>query len=119
MTDDDLTRLQRAVCRRYGASFVEANGQVAVGVAKDSRTGLFPIQGFRRRVEGESSGWHIWAGEVMSDAADFFRPISIIYLDEWCAGLKQYLALAPGWRFRIDRNGEHVWEDRSLLGIEG
>jgi hypothetical protein len=119
MTDDDLIRLQRAVCRRYGSQFVESHGHVKVGVAKDSRTGLIPIHGFRRVGEGDDSGWHIWAGEVMSDAADFFRPLSIVYLDEWCPGLKQYLGLAPGWRFRIDRQGEEVWADPSLLGSGG
>jgi hypothetical protein len=65
--------------------------------------------------EGHTSGWYIWAGKEFSNDPDFFVPIHIAHLIEWCPEAIKYLGLPPGWRFLFDKNYEDVWEDKKLI----
>lgn len=78
---------------------------------------MVPINGLRHPPEGDTTGWYIWAGEELSTATDFFVPLHVVHLDEWCPGAIPYLGLPPGWRFLIADGYEDVWFDPSLLDI--
>ena len=110
-------REQRRTCEKYGADFAESPQDSKVGIAANVRDGLKPINGLRHPPEGDTTGWYIWAGEDLSQDPDFFRPLHVRHLDEWCPAVKKYLGLAPGWRFLIANDYEDVWFDESLLGI--
>ena len=66
---------------------------------------------------GDTSGWYIWAGEEFSKDPNFFMPLHIGHLKEWCPEIVKYLGLGPGWRFLIAPGYEDVWEDKSLLNF--
>jgi hypothetical protein len=86
-----------------------------VGIARNVRDGLLPINGLRHPIEGETTGWYIWAGEDLSTDPDFFVPLHAAHLREWCPAAVRFLGLPPGWRFLVADSYEDVWEDSSLL----
>ena len=100
---------------KYGAPLVEAPENFKVGISRNVKDGLWPINGLRHPVEGNTTGWYIWAGEDFSTDPDFFIPLHVKHLEEWCPMVLKYLSLAPGWRFLVTENYEDVWEDKSLL----
>ena len=53
----------------------------------------------------------------MSDAPDYFKPLHVEHLKEWCPEVEKYLGLGPGWRVLIAGEYEDVWYDESLLDI--
>ncbi len=110
-----ITEQQKRICNKYGAPFVECSEVLRVGIARNVKTGLIPINGMRSPVEGNMTGWFIWAGEVFSEDEDFFVPLCVEHLTEWCPAVLPYLGLAPGWRFLIAGEYEDVWQDDSLL----
>jgi hypothetical protein len=113
-----LVELQRETCTRFGAEYVPTLIGDKVGIAEDIRSERLPINGLRHRPEGDTSGWYVWAGEEMSEATDFFVPLHVEHLDEWCPQIKKYLGLAPGWRFLIADDYEDVWFDPHLLDVD-
>ena len=74
-----------------------------------------PINGLRHPIEGETTGWYIWAGEEYSEGPDFFVPLHVEHLAEWTPLVLKYLGLPTGSRFLITADYEDVWEDKSLL----
>jgi hypothetical protein len=106
---------QRDVCKRYGAQFTPAPRDLKVGIATNIREGALPINGVRHPLAGDTTGWYIWAGEEPSDDPEFFLPLHVEHLREWCPAAIRFLGLPPGWRFQIADDYEDVWEDRSLL----
>jgi hypothetical protein len=112
-----LTTEQRTLCDRYGVSGLSSPSDSIIGVARNIRDGIWPINGLRHPPEGATCGWYIWAGEELSEEKDFFVPLHVKHLDEWCPEVLNYLGLPPGWRFLIAPDYEDVWEDRSLLAI--
>jgi len=109
---------QKEICSKYGAPFVEAPAHLRVGISLNVKDGIYPINGLRHPIEGSTTGWYIWAGEKFSEAEDFFVPLCVEHLNEWCPEIIKYLGLAPGWRFLIAPGYEDVWEDVSLLNVE-
>jgi hypothetical protein len=109
--------VQQEICRRYGADFAAIPETHKVGISTTVLSGLLPLNGLRHSPEGDTSGWYIWAGEELSESADFFQPLHIGHLDSWCPEVIKYLGLPPGWRFLLA--GEHVdvWFDKALLNI--
>ena len=47
---------------------------------------------------------------------DFYSPLCLSHLEEYCPIVIPYLCLPAGWAFQIDSAGyEDVWFDESLL----
>jgi hypothetical protein len=109
---------QRAVCQTYGMPFVRAPGHLKVGIARNVRDGLLPLNGLRHPPEGDTTGWYIWAGEELPADPDFFVPLHVDHLAEWCPDAIRYLGLPPGWRFLVAGDYEDVWYDASLLVVD-
>ena len=115
---DDLLPRQIQVCRRFKVIPFPAPGHLKVGVAQNLQTGLEPIHGLRHPPEGQTTGWYLWAGDDFSDDPDFFGPLHVEHLLEWCPRVIPYLALPPGWRFLLARDQDDVWFDSALLDPE-
>ncbi len=114
-----LTDQQSSVCRKYNSQPFATPSSLKVGIAKNVKHKLYPINGMRIPPEGDTSGWYIWGGEMLSEAADFFVPLHIEHLNDWCPDVMPYLMLPPGWRFLIAPGYEDVWFDAALLGSSG
>ncbi len=110
---DDL--LQRRMCRRYATDFVESPPDFKIGIARNARPGNWPLNGLRNPPEGGTCGWYIWAGETLSSDPDFFEPLHVSDVPELLPQVFPYLALPPGWRFRLAEDHEDVWYDPELL----
>jgi len=112
-----IEELQKELCKKHGVEFCSAPFELKVGIAENVKEGITPINGFRHPPEGDTTGWYIYAGEELSDDSDYFKPLHIEHLDDWCPQIKKYLGLPPGWRFLIAGKYEDVWFDKSLLEI--
>jgi hypothetical protein len=106
---------QEATCRKHGAVFVPCGDFEKVGISRNVKDRVLPINGLRLKPESGTSGWFLWAGEHMSDDPDFFVPLHVAHIEDWCAPVVKFLGLPPGWRFLCAGDFEDVWEDRSLL----
>jgi hypothetical protein len=113
----ELTPEQLAILERFGSAARPPLAGEKVGIALNVRQGLVPLNGLRHPVAGDTSGWYIWAGEGPSQDQDFFVPLHIEHLPEWCPSVIPYLALAPGWRFLLAPGNEDAWFDASLLEV--
>lgn len=113
----DLMRLQAELARRHGAEPSPPLAGEKIGVAGSTRTvpRTWPLNGLRHRPAADTCGWYIWAGDEMSEDADFFLPLHVDHVAEWCPEAEPYLALPPGWRFLIAPGYEDVWFDPALL----
>jgi hypothetical protein len=112
----DWINIQMEVCNKYNSPFIEAPLDLRIGIALNVRDGIYPINGLRHKPEREITGWFIWAGERFSHNPDFFVPLHVAHLSEWCPNVIKYLGLSPGWRFLIaPPSYEDVWVDKSLL----
>ena len=117
MTTIAIIELQKDVCKKYDAEFYPSPSNLKVGISTNIREGIVPINGFRHPPEGDTTGWYIYAGEELSTAPGFFKPLHVEHLDDWCPQIKKFLGLPPGWRFLIAGDYEDVWFDESLLDI--
>lgn len=117
MSFSAIEDLQKDICKKQGAEFLSSPEDLKVGIAMNVREGIVPINGLRHPPEGDTTGWYIYAGEELSTAHDFFKPLHVEHLDEWCPQIKKYLGLPPGWRFLIAGDYEDVWFDESLLEV--
>jgi hypothetical protein len=112
---EDVAAAQRRICEKYEVHPSPAPAGLKVGIARNVREGLLPINGLRHRPEGDTTGWYIWAGGEPSNDPDFFEPLHVEHLTEWCPDVIPYLQLPPGYRFLIAPGHEDVWNDPSLL----
>ena len=112
-----LADKQKAVCKKHKANYFPSSDNLKVGIALNVKEGLRPINGLRHPPEGETTGWYIWAGEELSDDSDFFQPLHLEHLPDWCPQVQKYLGLPPGWRFLVDGDYEDIWYDESLLNV--
>jgi hypothetical protein len=86
-----------------------------VGISQNVKGNMWPVNGLRHPIEGDTTGWYIWCGEYSNDP-EFFVPLHVEHLQEWRPEILKYLGLAPGWRFLVGEGGyEDVWEDKSLI----
>jgi hypothetical protein len=108
--------MQIETCVKYGSDYVESPPHLKVGIARNVKDGLLPINGLRLRPEEGTTGWFIWAGENLSQDPDFFLSLHVSHLQDWCPQIIKFLGLSPGWRFLVAGDYEDVWEDPSLLG---
>lgn len=112
-----IEELQKDICKKQNAKFLSSPNDLKVGIAANVREGITPVNGLRHPPEGDTTGWYIYAGEELSSDPDFFKPLHVEHLDEWCPQIKKYLGLPPGWRFLIAGDYEDVWFDESLLEV--
>lgn len=113
---DEMQNKQRDVCARFGAPYVECDLSLKVGISRNVKEGVLPVHGLRLSLEGDTTGWYIWAGGEMLSDPDFFVPLHAKHLGFWAPAVLPYLGLAPGWRFLLMPQYEDVWEDCELLG---
>ena len=109
MLKDWLER-QLALCAAHSASPVAIHAEQKLGIARNVRSGLLPICGVRHLPEHGTCGWYIWAGEP-SDDPDFFVPVHVSHLENWCERAMPFLLLPPGWRFIVTDESYDVWHD--------
>ncbi|MEN6293936.1 MAG: hypothetical protein ABFD07_18205 [Methanobacterium sp.] len=113
--DVDVIYRQQKICEKFGAVFCAAPNSLKLGISLNVRDHIYPINGLRHQAKGDTTGWYVWAGEgEPSTEIDFFKPLHIIHLNEWCPEIIPYLGLPPGWRFLITPNYEDVWFDEYL-----
>lgn len=113
-TNDET--IQRQVCRRFNVDAEPPAQGTKLGVALNVRGEGLPLHGLRHPPEGGTNGWYLWRDEY-SDYPEFFVPIHVEHLGEWCPDAVPYLALPPGWRFLLTPDYEDVWFDVTLLEI--
>lgn len=104
---------QEGICIKYGADMIACPNGVKIGISRNVLDGFFPINGVRVSPQGDLSGWFIWAGD-WSDDPDFFVPLHLDHLGEWCPSAIPYLLLPPGWRFQVAPDHEDVWFDSDV-----
>lgn len=105
---------QQEICKRFGAGFTPPDGTYKVGVSESALRGELPLHGLRHKPERRTTGWFIWAGD-WSDDPEFFRPLHLYHLADYCPAVLPFLALPPGWRFMVAPGHEDVWSDSGLL----
>lgn len=106
--------VQQGLCARIGSPFVPAPPFLKVGIALGT-IGLRPLNGVRHLPAGDTAGWYIWAGEVLSEDDDFFQSVHVAHLADYVPEVIPYLGLAPGWRFLIAGVYEDVWFDAAAV----
>lgn len=107
---------QQEICKRFDSDFWVSQDHLKLGIAKNVLNGIMPMNGMRHTPEGSTTGWYIWAGEEFSEDQDFFVPLHVEHIKEWCPLVVKYLGLAPGFRFLITDTGyEDVWRDEKLI----
>lgn len=112
-----ITIQQQALCNQHGVEWCEAQSELKLGIALATLDGRMPVNGLRHPPEGDTTGWYLWAGEQWSDDPDFFQPLCVAHLEQYCPLALKYLGLPPGWRFLTDGTHEDVWYDAALLEI--
>jgi hypothetical protein len=108
---------QKRICSEYGAELLPSPPGMKIGIAKNVLDRLLPINGLRHPPVGDTTGWYIWAGEVLSSEDDFFVPLHVSHLEQWCPEAIPFLGLPPGWRFIAAPGHEDVWFDPDLLNV--
>ena len=110
---EPLRELQRRICRTYGACFEPPVPGTKVGIALHTLDRV-PIHGVRLVPTETTCGWYIYAGDEWSDDPDFYKPMCVEHLAEYCKPALPFLGLPPGWRFMTDGKGcTDVWRDES------
>ena len=104
---------QYLICKKYLAEFFECNLNLKVGISRNVKGDLKPLNALRINPTESTNGWYIWAGD-WSDDDDFFVPLHGIHLQEWAPQILPFLALPPGWRILLDDDYEDVWQDTEL-----
>jgi len=112
----NIIKEQKEICKNYGARYLASPSNLKVGVSLNVRQGKYPIHGLRHPMESDTTGWYIWSGEY-SDHPDFFQPLHVEHMKEWCPLVEKFLGLEPGWRFLVNPDYEDVWQDLSLLDL--
>jgi hypothetical protein len=108
---------QIEICRKYGTEYQPLDVGLKLGVSDNFFSGLLPLNGLHHPQENDTGGWYLWAGEEMSEAEDFFKPMHIYHLVERCPSVARYLALPAGWRFLVAGDYQDVWFDAGLLEV--
>jgi hypothetical protein len=108
---------QERVCREQGVACAPPPPHTKVGIARNVLDGISPINGLRHPPKADTNGWYIWAGEILSTEDDFFVPLHVSHLEDWCPEAVRFLGLPPGWRFLAADGHEDVWFDPDVLNV--
>ncbi len=112
---ETISLAQRAMCQRFNSEEVPSGPHLKVGIAIKTLD-LLPLNAVRVRPEHGTSGWYIYGGEYSEDP-DFYQPVHIAHLPEYCPQITPHLALAPGWRVLLAPDYEDVWFDDQCLTL--
>jgi hypothetical protein len=112
-----IDELQKEVCVENGSDFLLSAPDEKLGIAINSLNKQ-PLNALRHPPENGTCGWYIWGGEEMPDDPEFFQPLHVSHIKDYCAEMEKYLGLAPGWRVLLAPDQEDVWFDGSLLNID-
>lgn len=107
------TSEQMAICKRFGSVVTPSPPNLKVGIALSTLNRL-PITAVRHRVENDTCGWYIWGGDY-SPEPDFYQPLHLAHVPDYCPLIVPYLALAPGWGVMLAPGFEDIWFDEALL----
>jgi hypothetical protein len=72
MENITVDETQQALCDRFGAQFCVSPETHTLRIARNARSTMIPINGLRHPPTSGVTGWYIWAGENLLEAADFF-----------------------------------------------
>jgi hypothetical protein len=103
--EETIADIQRRICKAYGAEFIPPAPGSKVGIALQTMDRT-PINGVRTPPTETTCGWYIYAGDEWSDDPDFYKPICVEHMGEYCKFALPFLALPPGWWFHTDGQGE-------------
>ena len=103
----------------YGVEPLTVSPDERLGISSTVRTDLLPVNGLRHSPGPDTCGWYIWAGEELPDSPDFFQPLHVEHLEEWCPAALPFLSLPPGWRFLVAGDYVDVWFDESVRLVTG
>ena len=106
---------QKEVCSRYNTEWVAADLGSKVGITTNARGNTFPLKGVRHIPAADTTGWYIYAGDKTSQDSDWYKPLHVEHLREFCPMVLKYLGLPPGWGFVVAPGYEDVWEDKTFL----
>jgi hypothetical protein len=109
-------RSQQSVCAEYSSEFMPPDAESKVGIALASLSKT-PLNALRHPPQGNTCGWYIWGGEVLSQDPEFFQSLHVHHLAQHCPTIVPYLALAPGWRVLLAQGQIEVWHDAELLDV--
>ena len=115
MLDDDHREEWARVASLHGVASSPPLLGEKLGVALNLRDGLWPVNGLRHPPAADTCGWYVWAGEELPADDDFFKPVHLEHVEEWCPAALPFLGLPPGWRFLIAPGQQDVWFDPTLL----
>jgi hypothetical protein len=112
---ETLNQMQRRICETYGATPDPPAVGSKVGIALQTLDRA-PLHGTRIAPSEGTSGWYIHAGNEWSEDPDFYQPLCIEHLEQYCKLALLFLCLPPGWRFLTDGEGYvDAWFDESVL----
>ncbi|HEV7764359.1 MAG TPA: hypothetical protein VGQ76_05115 [Thermoanaerobaculia bacterium] len=114
----EFIALQRDVCHAHLTAYAPCDPSAKVGISSSALRCELPLNGLRHPPAGDRCGWYIWGGTEFSTSPEFFKPMHVHHLAEERPEVLPYLALPPGWRFRITPESEDIWFDHSLLEPE-
>ena len=109
-----LNDKQKQKCQQYDAGAVpyDPNSKVAISL-NVKQEDVQPLNALRINPQGDTCGWYIWRGEWSNDL-DFFKPLHVEHIADWCPEVLPFLQLPPGWRILVAPGREDVWHDPEL-----
>src|SRR5688572_3468465 len=102
------------VCARFGAVPAPPAPYDKLGMSRSVKDGILPVYGVRHPAVNGTCGWYVYAGEY-SKNPDFYLPVHVEHVPEWCPLILPYLHLPPGWGFVLAPGYEDVWFDPAYL----
>lgn len=111
--EQKATPKQLEICHRFCAEVVPPNAEEKLGIALSSLNKV-PLHAVRGLAINGTCVWYIWGGEYSPDP-DFYQPLHVAHIAEYCPQIHPYLALAPGWSFILAPGYEDVWFDPENL----
>ena len=108
---------QKKICERFGSIFAPPQPTQKVGIAL-STLDLIPLNAVRVPPEDDICGWYIWGGDY-NEAEEFYQPMHMSHISQYCPAIEPYLALSPGWGVIISpsEDYEDVWFDEARLHV--
>lgn len=116
--ESKIIESQKRICKKHGFNFESSSFDSKVAIALNVKDSKLPIHALRHPSTKNLTGWYIWSGDYSEDN-DFFKPLHVTHLEEWCPVILPYLGLPAGIRFLIAEDGNYVdiWEDLTLLDV--